>query len=120
MKAVQVDIVSAPTIRQSLTTPGDIRSDIEFQNDVNRLLARFEESSSPWRPLAQMVSFGVGPKPRDYVRRNSVMKPFRVFDGGSANLPAAAVPYSLARSSPTGSEPVSQSVVIHAQFRRGA
>jgi hypothetical protein len=120
MKAVKVDIVSAPTVRQSLTTPGDIRSDIEFQNDVNRLLARFEESSSPWRPLAQMVSFGVGPKPKDYVRRNSVMKPFRVFDGGSVNLPAAATPYSIARSSTTGSEPVSHSVVIQAQFRRGA
>jgi hypothetical protein len=120
MKPAHVDILSAPTIRQSLTTPGDIRSDIEFQNDVNRLLARFEESISPWRPLAQMVSFGVGPKPKDYVRRNSVMKPFRVIDGGSMSPPAASVPYSLARSSTSGSAPVAQSLVIEAQFRRGA
>lgn len=120
MRNQQVDIVAAPRVRRSLTTPGDIRSDIEFQNDVNRLLARFEESTTPWQSLAQLVSYGVGPRPAGYVQRNSVMKPMRVFDGGSINLPASAVPYSIARSSVGFPHNSPSGILIEAQFRRGA
>jgi hypothetical protein len=84
-KTDSVRMVAAPGVRRSLTQPGDIRSDIDFQNDVNRLLARMEEARMPWKPAAELCTYAVGPLPDGYRRRNSVKIPLRVFDGGRAS-----------------------------------
>jgi hypothetical protein len=47
----QMQVVRAAEVRRSLTPPGDIRSEIAFQNDINALLARFDELKVPWQPL---------------------------------------------------------------------
>lgn len=75
-------MIAAPSVRRTLTPPGDIRADIDFQNDVNRLLARIEEARMPWKPASELCTYAVGPLPAGYQRRNSVRIPLRVFDGG--------------------------------------
>jgi len=91
-------MVAAPGVRRTLTEPGDLRSDIDFQNDVNRLLARIEEARMPWQPAAQLCTYAVDPTPTGYQRRNSVRIPLRVLDGGqkidrpSSSEPAPARP----------------------------
>ncbi|HEX3695475.1 MAG TPA: hypothetical protein VH374_08790 [Polyangia bacterium] len=84
-KTDSVRMVAAPGVRRTLTQPGDIRSDIDFQNDVNRLLARMEEARMPWKPASELCTYAVGPLPDGYRRRNSVKIPLRVFDGGRAS-----------------------------------
>ena len=86
MKTKDVEVLSAPNVRRSLTTPGDIRSDICFQNDINNLLARIEEAKQPWTAASRLVSFGVATEPVAQPKRNSVT-PLRVFDGGAVNRP---------------------------------
>jgi hypothetical protein len=87
-------MVAAPSVRRTLTDPGDIRSEIDFQNDVNRLLARIEEARMPWCPAAELCVYAVGPRPDGYRERNSVKIPLRVFDGGAKPelRPRAGVP----------------------------
>ncbi len=85
-------MVATPAIRRILTQPGDIRSDIDFQNDVNRLLARIEEVRMPWRSAAELCTYAVGPMPQGYQRRNSVRIPLRVFDGGRQMTGAPIAP----------------------------
>ena len=46
------DFVMAGNVRSSLIEPGDIRAEIEFQNDINGLLARLDEGASPLVALA--------------------------------------------------------------------
>ena len=92
-------MVAAPAVRRSLTQPGDIRSDVDFQNDVNRLLARIEEARNPWRPAAELCTYAVGPLPDGYRQRNSVRIPLRVFDGGR-QMPGAPEPARRAQSAP--------------------
>ena len=55
MNDPQVKIVTAAEARRALTD-GDIRSEVAFQNDINTLLARLEETKVPLRALA-------GPQP---------------------------------------------------------
>ena len=82
-------MVAAPGVRRTLTPPGDIRAEVDFQNDINRLLARIEESKMPWRSAAEMCTYAVGPLPQGYRSRNSVKPPLRVLDGGRASQPGA-------------------------------
>ena len=89
MKTTDVEVVPAPSVRRSLTTPGDIRSDISFQNDINGLLARIEEAKQPWTAASRLVSYGVATAPVAQPKRNSVTPPLRVFDGGAVNRPTA-------------------------------
>jgi hypothetical protein len=85
-------MVAAPGVRRTLTPPGDIRADIDFQNDINRLLARIEESKMPWRFAAELCTYAVGaPSPGDQ-SRNSVKPLLRVLDGGRRSLPARQQP----------------------------
>ena len=86
MKIVNVEIMTAPNVRRSLTTPGDIRSDIDFQNDINSLLARIEDTQLPWKAVARLMSTGVPERPVAQRRRNSVTMPLRVLDGGGATV----------------------------------
>ena len=86
MKTTDVEVLTAPNVRRSLTTPGDIRSDISFQNDINGLLARIEEAKQPWTAAARLMSFGTATEPVAQPKRNTVT-PLRVFDGGAVNRP---------------------------------
>jgi hypothetical protein len=52
MRELDVRIVPAAEVRRSLTRAGDIRAEIGFQNDINALLARFDEVRVPWQALA--------------------------------------------------------------------
>jgi hypothetical protein len=54
MSYPKIRIVAPAEVRQALTSEGDIRSEIAFQNDINRLLAWFEEFPFPLRALAEI------------------------------------------------------------------
>ncbi len=84
MKIAEVLVLPAQNVRSSLTTPGDIRSDIAFQNDINNLLARIEEVKLPWTAASLLVSFGADNEVVAQPRRHTVTPPLRIFDGGAA------------------------------------
>jgi hypothetical protein len=46
--------MAATEVRRSLTADGDLRSEVDFQNDVNALLARVEQWQMPWRSLSDL------------------------------------------------------------------
>jgi hypothetical protein len=96
MKIADCLVLPAQNVRSSLTTPGDIRSDIAFQNDINTLLARIEEAKLPWTAASLLVSFGAEGPVVAQPKRHSVTPPLRIFDGGA----------SAARSGATESRPV--------------
>ena len=96
MKTTDVEVLPAPSVRRSLTTPGDIRSDISFQNDINGLLARIEEAKQPWTAASRLISYGVATAPVAQRKRNTVTPPLRVFDGGAVNRPAVSEPRAVA------------------------
>jgi len=52
MNDPQVKIVTAAEARRALTN-GDIRSEVAFQNDINTLLARLEETKVPLLALSR-------------------------------------------------------------------
>jgi len=59
MKPTDSTFVAAARVRQALVEDGDIRGEIEFQNDLNGIIARLEDGSSwgmvdwvPVQPLA--------------------------------------------------------------------
>ena len=52
MKDPDVRIVSAAEARRAITN-GDLRSEVAFQNDINTLLARLEETKVPLRALSR-------------------------------------------------------------------
>ena len=107
MKIAEVLVLPAQNVRSSLTTPGDIRSDIAFQNDINNLLARIEEVKSPWTAASLLVSFGAENEVVAQPRRHSATPPLRVFDGGA----------SPPRQDVTESRPVEVAVVAPAARR---
>jgi hypothetical protein len=83
MRQPDIQIVPAAAVRRSLIGVGDIRAEIAYQNDINNLLAQFEESRIPWRAL----SAPAGQAPAQPARRASVRVPpatpvLRIFDGG--------------------------------------
>jgi hypothetical protein len=51
MNDPQVRIVTAAEARRALTK-GDLRSEVAFQNDINTLLARLEETKMPLLALS--------------------------------------------------------------------
>jgi hypothetical protein len=108
MKIAEVLVLPAQNVRSSLTTPGDIRSDIAFQNDINSLLARIEEAKLPWTAASLLVSFGAENEVVAQPRRHSVTPPLRVFDGGA----------SAARQDVTEARPAEAVVIAKAAPRR--
>jgi hypothetical protein len=46
--------LAAGEVRRALARASDIRGDVEFQNDVNALLARVEHLQMPWRSLSDV------------------------------------------------------------------
>jgi hypothetical protein len=54
MSYPKIRIVGPAEVREALTADGDIRGEVAFQNDINRLLAWFEESQPPLRALAEI------------------------------------------------------------------
>jgi hypothetical protein len=51
MNGPKIEIVASVDVRKTLNRAGDVRGDVAFQNDVNALLARFEQMAVPWRAL---------------------------------------------------------------------
>ena len=51
MNDPQVQFVTAAEARRALTK-GDLRSEVAFQNDINTLLARLEETKMPLQALS--------------------------------------------------------------------
>ena len=54
MKELETERVAAAEVRRSFVDPRDIRGEVEFQNDVNALLARVEHLQMPWRSLSDL------------------------------------------------------------------
>jgi hypothetical protein len=54
MRELEIERVEAGKVRRTLAQAGDIRGDVEFQNDVNALLARVEHLQMPWRSLSDL------------------------------------------------------------------
>jgi hypothetical protein len=54
MKELDTEILAARDVRRTLTDVRDIRGDVDFQNDVNALLARVEHLQMPWRSLSDL------------------------------------------------------------------
>src|SRR5262245_47138914 len=52
VRVAQMQIMRTADVRRSLTPPGDLKADIAFQNDINALLARFDEVRVPGLPVA--------------------------------------------------------------------
>jgi hypothetical protein len=51
MKLPEFNFVQTARVRRAVVSEGDIRGDIEFQNDINLLLARMEGSNPPLQAL---------------------------------------------------------------------
>jgi hypothetical protein len=112
MKVPDVRIMAAPSVRRSFTTPGDIRSDVAFQNDINDLLSMFEEDQLPWKAVAALTSFGSRPRGVSQRRRSSVTPTLRVFDGRKTDpMPPAEL---------TAPPPKREPVAARVRIRRGA
>jgi hypothetical protein len=56
MSYPQIRIVAPTEVREALSAEGDIRGDVAFQNDINRLLAWFDEFPLPLAALAELES----------------------------------------------------------------
>jgi hypothetical protein len=98
MRVPNVEIVAAPGVRRSLTTPGDIRTDIDFQNDINNLLARIENLPLPWKSVARLMSYDVATRQVAQRRRNSVTVPLV----GPAEIPDAVALENIAATIRSG------------------
>jgi len=97
MSQPETKFVRAAQVRRSLTQPGDIRAEVAYQNDINALLARFDEVKVPWRALAgpaQTIPPSIVaddtpvpsplPAQRPRIKRIDVTFPrLRVVDGGA-------------------------------------
>jgi hypothetical protein len=51
MKLTDFNFVQTAGVRRAVVSEGDIRGDIEFQNDINLLLARMEGTNPPLQAL---------------------------------------------------------------------
>jgi hypothetical protein len=107
MKTCEVEVLPASGVRRALTSAGDIRADISFQNDINNLLARIEESQLPWTAAFRLSSLGAAVTPVAQPRRNSVTPPLRVFDGGGA-IPGAAARLGEGTTRPLKPQPAAR------------
>jgi hypothetical protein len=54
IKELGIEIVAAAEVRRAFVDGRDIRGDVDFQNDVNALLARVEHLQMPWRSLSDL------------------------------------------------------------------
>jgi hypothetical protein len=115
-----MQIVRAADVRRSLTVPGDVRSDVAFQNDINALLARFEELKVPWLPLSGTLpgapvsviadttpvpSMANNKPPRRPRRSDGAVTRFRVVDGGAPVIDLLALTPSPVRVVPPATTP---------------
>lgn len=79
--------IAARDVRQALVASGDIRSEIEFQNDINGMLARIEDPSG-----LEVVEGPAGLAPRLSVRT------LRVLRGGVAPARVSVEPPPFRRT----------------------
>jgi hypothetical protein len=102
MSQPEFHIVRAAQVRRSLTQPGDVRGEVAFQNDINALLARFDEVKVPWKALGTLaqtippsivaddtpVPTPVPARPQPRLKRIDITFPrLRVVEGGGLGAP---------------------------------
>ena len=91
MTTDQTIFIAAARVRQALVEPGDIRGEVEFQNDINGLLARIDDG----------VTLESAPAPSGAAPAPSV-RGLRIIQGGvgQARAPAQPPPFrqALART----------------------
>jgi hypothetical protein len=56
MKIAEGDFLNVAHVRRALVEPGDVRGDVDFQNDVNDLLARLVERTLPFDGVRDFTS----------------------------------------------------------------
>jgi hypothetical protein len=88
IKELGIEIVAAAQVRRSFVDGRDIRGDVEFQNDVNALLARVEHLQMPWRSLSDLSP---SPLPSAIVADNTPLPVRRPAVAGLGRLPALVV-----------------------------
>lgn len=91
MSFPEYDFVGAADVRRAVVTPGDIREDIGFQNDINLLLARLDAGQTTLKALG-WAREAVTPAP---VVEEPVL---RIIRGGAATPRplAAELPHEVA------------------------
>jgi hypothetical protein len=60
----QSNFVAAAGVRRVLVGQGDIRAEIEFQNDINGMLARLDDATSTIEAGGVMAESTARPQPR--------------------------------------------------------
>jgi hypothetical protein len=88
IKELGIEIVTAAQVRRSFVDGRDIRGDVEFQNDVNALLARVEHLQMPWRSLSDLSP---SPLASAIVADNTPLPVRRPGLAGIGRLPALVV-----------------------------
>jgi len=74
IRQIGTRVVAAAEVRGALTGKGDLRAEVDYQNDVNALLARVEQWQMPWRSLSD-ISPPTFPSP---IRAEATPLPVRV------------------------------------------
>jgi len=74
-------LIAAADVRRALVQPGDIRAEVEFQNDINGLLARIDDGVT-----LDVATPSGGPAAPDAPRA------LRVIPGGGVQIRAASQP----------------------------
>jgi hypothetical protein len=82
MKRPDFTFVEAARVRGAVVAEGDIRGDIEFQNDINGMLARMDEKIPPIEALGWVQQPVVPPRARA-TGRIVVQRALRLVDGGA-------------------------------------
>jgi hypothetical protein len=54
MRELETEILTAAEVRRAIAEERDIRGDVDYQNDINALLARVEYLQMPWRSLSDL------------------------------------------------------------------
>jgi hypothetical protein len=92
MTSDESSFVAAAGVRRILVGAGDIRAEIEFQNDINGILARLDDVAATAVAVGAMPDAEARPQPRT----------LRIIRGGVTSARPAAVPppflASVARS----------------------
>jgi hypothetical protein len=87
MTSHQSNFVTAAGVRRALVGEGDIRAEIEFQNDINGILARMDDAASTMEAVGSMHEAEARPQ-----------RGLRIIRGGvtPSRAPVAAQPQFLA------------------------
>jgi len=71
-REIGIRVLAATEVRRSLTADGDLRGEVDFQNDVNALLARVEQWQMPWRSLSDLSPAPLVVESTNYNNKGSI------------------------------------------------